>query len=955
MKKIPVLMVVFILAIVTLNIQPVKAEPVGVELQGLAVPSYDGNAYWYNDTSGEINGNITTIEVNDLDKSPRGADDAINDRFAQKYDGDPDIFNWNAEPSGEKYEWEWYDEPNEPGENLFFLAEYQYVDRETGKKTNYTWASNWHADSYYTPDIMEDQFMRYEPIPKPEPNPVMADPVGTTWVNLSISHFKYTDYSEVNKEPYGIGNYHLFQSYAVFMREKGDPKWRYMGNSRQDPEQKPVDQPIWAYRDQTNPKEVDTGADCFNVTGLDPGTGYYFIVRPNFRTIDEPTLGPVWGYMGGLGGKSKSTSSFGSRAPEGGSITPFSSSGSGGVCPTDDADPPSAPQNLVATGYDNYVDLDWDAPSDNGGDTITDYYIYRGTTSGGESYYDNVGSATTSYTDTSVTNGVTYYYKVAARNSAGTGTQSNEDSALPQGVPSAPLNLAASPGDSYVYLDWDPPSDDGGSSITDYYIYRGTTSGGESYHDNVGSTATNYNDTSVTNGQQYFYYVTAINGVGEGSASGEVSATPQTTPTEPLNPTATEGDSYVYLDWDPPSDDGGSTITDYYIHRGTSPSGESYLDNVGSASTAYNDTTVDPDGSTYYYYMTAVNGVGEGTQSTEVSGTPYATTSTSLTSTGQSDGWNFVSTSVVPDDTEITSILDNSTYGIPGNYDKVMYFQGEVIFYDSFDDRTLSGDWTVEGTGSGSVTDDTHNSGSYSLRVGESEVNVTSKTIDISSLDSSKLTVWVRRGSDTFSENPESSDDLRLMYLNDGYTWVELEEFEGGGTPGEIMEREYILPADALHPDFQIKFYQIYGSGSDFDFWHIDDVTLYGEGDNIGIWNTYVPGRADKYNSLTHWDRSMGLWIHMTDDDTLTVKGIEPVNTTVFLHPGWNLVGYPSQITGNNGLPSEITKIGYFDETQEYNINYNYDPGTYTFAPNKAYWIYNSAGYAVEWTIDYKL
>jgi hypothetical protein len=41
-------------------------------------------------------------------------------------------------------------------------------------------------------------------------------------------------------------------------------------------------------------------------------------------------------------------------------------------------------------------------------------------------------------------------------------------------TPSAPQNLQATAGEGYVYLDWDTPSDDGGSTITEYKIYRGT-------------------------------------------------------------------------------------------------------------------------------------------------------------------------------------------------------------------------------------------------------------------------------------------------------------------------------------------------------------------------------------------------------------------------------------------------------------------------------------------------
>ena len=93
--------------------------------------------------------------------------------------------------------------------------------------------------------------------------------------------------------------------------------------------------------------------------------------------------------------------------------------------------------------------------------------------------------------------------------------------------PSAPQNLQATAGDGYVKLTWEPPASNGGSAITAYKIYRGTSSGGESYLTQVDGDTLEYNDTSVTNGQTYYYYVTAVNSVGESAKSNEVSATPE--------------------------------------------------------------------------------------------------------------------------------------------------------------------------------------------------------------------------------------------------------------------------------------------------------------------------------------------------------------------------------------------------------------------------------------------
>src|SRR5207249_1899720 len=93
-------------------------------------------------------------------------------------------------------------------------------------------------------------------------------------------------------------------------------------------------------------------------------------------------------------------------------------------------------------------------------------------------------------------------------------------------------------------------------------------------------------------------------------------------PVEPAAPappllTSTRDSSGVHLSWLPP-DNGGSTITKYNIYRGLTSGGEILGKSVGGAVTSYNDTTARP-GMTYYYRLSAVNGIGQGLKGNEVS------------------------------------------------------------------------------------------------------------------------------------------------------------------------------------------------------------------------------------------------------------------------------------------------------------------------------------------------
>jgi polygalacturonase len=87
---------------------------------------------------------------------------------------------------------------------------------------------------------------------------------------------------------------------------------------------------------------------------------------------------------------------------------------------------PSSPSGLTATASNALVTLNWFAVP-----TATNYVVQRSTTSG--SGYAVIGSTSnTNYADAQVTNGVTYYYDVAAVNTNGQGTASAPVSATPQ-------------------------------------------------------------------------------------------------------------------------------------------------------------------------------------------------------------------------------------------------------------------------------------------------------------------------------------------------------------------------------------------------------------------------------------------------------------------------------------------------------------------------------------------
>ena len=292
-----------------------------------------------------------------------------------------------------------------------------------------------------------------------------------------------------------------------------------------------------------------------------------------------------------------------------------------GSNPPPAATAPGAPTLTSATAGNGSVSLQWTPPAD-GGSQITNYNVYRSTQSGQEVFLTQLGNVT-SYTNTGLTNGQIYWYKVLAVNAVGEGALSNELSATPQAtatVPGAPTLTSATAGNGSVSLQWTPPAD-GGSQITNYNVYRSTQSGQEVFLTQLGN-VTSYTNTGLTNGQIYWYKVLAVNAVGEGALSNELSATPQATATVPGAPTltsATAGNGSVSLQWTPPSD-GGSQITNYNVYRSTQSGQEVFLTQLGNV-TSYTNTGL-TNGQIYWYKVLAVNAVGEGALSNELSATP---------------------------------------------------------------------------------------------------------------------------------------------------------------------------------------------------------------------------------------------------------------------------------------------------------------------------------------------
>lgn len=284
---------------------------------------------------------------------------------------------------------------------------------------------------------------------------------------------------------------------------------------------------------------------------------------------------------------------------------------------------PATPTGLTAAGGTGQVTLSWTSVSN-----ATSYNLYYATTTGvTKATGTKISSASSPSVQTGLAAGTTYYYIVTAVNSSGESAASPQVSAstsstppLPT-VPASPAGLIATGGTAQVTLSWNTVS-----TASSYNVYYAPTSG-----------VTKANGTRITNatspavltglvaGTTYYYIVAAVNSSGEGAASVQVSATTlptvpsPTAPAAPTGVTAVGGATQATIAW--PAVPGAASYNVYWST--TSGVTRANGTKVAGVSSPYVKTGLSA-GTTYYFIVTAANGVGESAASTQVSATTSA-------------------------------------------------------------------------------------------------------------------------------------------------------------------------------------------------------------------------------------------------------------------------------------------------------------------------------------------
>ena len=264
---------------------------------------------------------------------------------------------------------------------------------------------------------------------------------------------------------------------------------------------------------------------------------------------------------------------------------------------------PATPQNFTARAFHQKVTLTWTTE-----ENVT-YTLFRSTDSnfmiGNETKIsDNV---TSPHDDMNLTNGTTYYYRLTAANFSGVSASTDEVSATPS---LTVKNLMAIAVNRRVTLTW--TAEEG---VT-YTLFRSTAPGFDVNDTNSDTvrrlsslTTSLYHDRRLTNGETYYYRMTAGFSDDTSEPSDEVSATPSLR--APQNFAARAFHQRVTLTWTV----GEAILEDvpvtYTLFRSTVPgfdvndtNSDRVMKFLDITTSSYDDRNLTND-TTYYYRLTA--------------------------------------------------------------------------------------------------------------------------------------------------------------------------------------------------------------------------------------------------------------------------------------------------------------------------------------------------------------
>jgi titin len=256
-----------------------------------------------------------------------------------------------------------------------------------------------------------------------------------------------------------------------------------------------------------------------------------------------------------------------------------------------------------------------------------------------------LNGASAAYSDTTLSAGTTYYYRISAIDASGTGAASTAAHALT--VPAAPVLAGTSASATAINLSWATIK----SAVT--YTVETSLDGGLNWS-TLGTPSTlTYANTGLTTDTQYKYRVEAVNATGSSVSSNIVTLTTLLTAPTGLSVTAASATT-INVAWNPVID-----ATNYKIERSLNQTTWTALvpsPALAGTSASYADTGVS-SGTTYYYRISAIDAAGTSAATTAVNTLTFAAAPTLAGTVGSATAIN-VSWAAVP--TATSYLLERS-------------------------------------------------------------------------------------------------------------------------------------------------------------------------------------------------------------------------------------------------------------------------------------------------------
>ncbi|WP_299873757.1 hypothetical protein [uncultured Cocleimonas sp.] len=289
--------------------------------------------------------------------------------------------------------------------------------------------------------------------------------------------------------------------------------------------------------------------------------------------------------------------------------------------------------------------------------------------------------------------------------------------------------------------------------------------------------------------------------------------------------------------------------------------------------------------------------------------------SPSISNTASVSGTNFDNVTENNDSTATTTVSGGTTPA---------FTVGQCEYFEN----GLS-NWILSNPARAAITNLTSLSPTHSLDMFNGASDVTSIAVNTSS-NFDELSLWLRRGADSFSENPNGDDDILIQYLNSSNNWVTLGTFDGGGTAGQIYNLSYTMPTAAKHPNFRVR---IRNTGNDrydsppSDHWHIDDICLIAANElptinlkktsstisdpiNGNVNPKAIPGAIAEY-AIMATNSGAGV----ADNNSIVITDTIPANTALYVEQIWPGIAPVRFMDGSPSSGLTLGSVSYFNSS----------------------------------------